>query len=305
MTVEQDISVAVVLLTLNQRATTLRCLASLQRVEAPRHRIVLWDNGSTDDTISAVQQGHPEVVTHHHSTNVGVASGRNAAVELAIHRFDPELLLFLDNDMEVEPDFLTELARPFAQDEALAQTTGKILQLDEPGRLYGAGGCYVKFWSGQTGHVGHGELDDGSFDTPTRCLPSGGCMLVRTRVFQELGGFDTRFDPYGPEDLDFGLRARRAGYYGLYVPRAVVYHASTPGHTFGGGMHSAVYVENKSKLWFRFMRRHATISQWIAFCGLGAPLGLVRMTVREAKRGNLKALVGLLRGVWGPSRSKD
>lgn len=304
MTVEQDIAVAVVLLTLDQCAATLRCLESLRRVTRPSHRIVLWDNGSTDDTVSAVQRSHPGVVTHHHSTNLGVASGRNAAVELAIHRFDPELVLFLDNDMEVEPDFLVELAQPFAEDEALAQTTGKILQLGDPGRLYGAGGCYVKFWSGQTGHVGYGEPDDGAYDRPTRCLPSGGCMLVRTRVFRQLHGFDTRFDPYGPEDLDFGLRARAAGYYGLYVPQAVVYHEPAPGHTFGGGMQSAAYVENKSKLWFRFMSRHATIWQWVAFCLLGAPLGLVRMTVREAKRGNLKALIGVLRGALGPFRSK-
>lgn len=289
-------TVAVILLTLDQRERTLRCLSSLEGVTEPSLRIVLWDNGSVDGTAESARQRFPEVLVHHHHTNLGVASGRNAAVRLAIDAFDPPFLFFLDNDMEVSSDLITTLIEPFAQDDALGLTTGKIKMLDDNHRLYGAGGCSVRFWSGETGHVAHGEVDRGQYDKVRRCLPSGGCLMVRSEVFRELQGFDSIFDPYGPEDLDFGLRAQKAGYYGLYLPTAVAFHEPNPGHTFEGGMSSHAYVRNKTRLWLRFMRRHASLGQQLAFFLVGAPVGFFRVVVRESRRGNVRALRGLVHG---------
>lgn len=289
--------VAVVLLTLDQREKTFRCLRSLHRMAEPRPDIVLWDNGSCDGTAEAVAREFPAVVIHHNPTNAGVASGRNAAATIALDTFAPTHLFFLDNDMEVSPDFLAPLLAPFAADARVGHTTGKIRFLGEENRLYGAGGCVLQFWRGRTGHVGYGQVDRGQFDRPHRCLPSGGCMLVRVDLFRRLGGFDTGYNPYGPEDLDFGLRMRDIGYHGVYVPESVVYHESISSRTgSGGGMRSQRYVRDKSRHWFRFMARHASLGERILFYSLGAPLGVARMLVREGRRGNFRALTGLAAG---------
>jgi len=284
--------VAVILLTVDQRDTTLRCLESLARVTTPSHRVWLWDNGSTDGTAEAVARAFPAVRVHRADRNLGVAAGRNAAAAWALGE-EPlgeepaSHLLFLDNDMTVEPDFLRHLLAPFADDERLAQTTGKIRDLADPTRLYGAGGCRVRFWRGDTNHVGWGEVDRGQYDQPRECLPSGGCMLVPTGVFRELGGFDEIYSPYGPEDLDFGLRARARGWRARYVPGAVVYHASEPGRSFGGGAGAAAYTENRARQWLRFLHRHATPAQRAGFYLLGAPWLATRMLARAARRGRL------------------
>lgn len=295
--------VAVIVLTVDQREKTLRCLESLRQVGSPPFKILLWDNGSRDGTAEAVRERFPEVLVHHHGENLGVASGRNAAAELAIRTFQTPFLLFIDNDMEGTAGLLSALIQPFEEDERLAQTTGKIALLEDQRRLYGAGGCYVSFWSGRTGHVGHGELDRGQYDEPRRCLPSGGCMLVRADLFRRFGGFDTAFDPYGPEDLDFGLRLRRAGYYALYVPEARVLHESQPGHTSVGGMRSESYVRNKTRLWLVLMRRHATLGQKLAFALIGVPWGILRVLFREIGRGNLRAIRALASGLLDHVRS--
>lgn len=287
---------AVLLLTLDQKEKTLRCLASLAGVREPGFDTVVWDNGSTDGTAAAIREAFPGVLAHRHPSNLGVASGRNAAARLAIETFGSDFLLFLDNDMTVEPDFLAALAAPFADDPELAQTTPKIRMLGQADRIYGAGGCRVDFASARTNHVGYGEPDRGQYDRAVRCIPSGGCMLVRRAVFEELGGFDPVFDPYGPEDLDFGLRARRAGYHALYVPEAVVYHEPRPGRTAIGGGYSAAYARNKARLWMVFMRRHATALDRARFYAFGAPIGLLRRASRELRRGNLGAIGGLIRG---------
>jgi GT2 family glycosyltransferase len=274
-------------------------------VEKPEHRVFLWDNGSRDGTARHVERKYPAVRVHYHPENIGVASGRNAIAEVAIEEYDPTHLLFLDNDTTVAPGFLTTLVAPFAGNPRLAQTTGKIRFLDRPRILYGAGGCAVRFWLGSTAHVGYGETDRGQYDTPCRCIASGGCMCVPTEVFRRLGGFDTTFDPYGPEDLDFGLRAARAGYHGLYVPESVIHHDPTPGRTFEGGDYSRTYASHRSKHWFQFMSRHASPWQKAGFFLIGGPYRLFVLVFREARRGNLlNAVRGLWRGAASFMRSK-
>lgn len=285
--------IAVVMLTMNQRDKTIRCLASFSAVTDPPHHIVLWDNGSRDGTLEAVQQLFPQVLTHHCPTNLGVASGRNAAAALAIERFAPSHLLFLDNDMVVAPDFMRELFAPFSTgDNALAQTAAKIKFLGDERYLYSAGGSEVRFWLGETRPIGHGELDTGQHDAPKPCIAQGGAMLVRSDVFRQLGGFDPAFNPYGPEDLDFALRARQAGYYSLYTPRAVVFHERS--QTFEGGHYTERYASNKAQKWLLFMNRHATRAQRLGFYLIGAPYLLTRALIREGRKGNFAAIKGLL-----------
>jgi len=288
--------IAVILLTLNQRVKTLRCIESFKDVTETDYKIVLWDNGSEDETCDLVHQRYPDVMIHRHPENIGVASGRNGAAELAIKRFDPSFLLFIDNDMTVRSDFLEHLTAPFEGNVNLAQTTGKILDLNDHHRIYGAGGCRIRFWRGDTMHSGYGQRDGGQFNEARRCYPSGGCMLVRTDVFNKLGGFDPVFDPYGPEDLDFGLRAEKAGYYGLYVPQSVVYHETSPGRTFGKGEYTEAYAGNRVRHWLVFMYRHAPYWEKFVFISLSSSVMFLKVVCRELRRGNVTAIKGLLSG---------
>jgi GT2 family glycosyltransferase len=114
-------------------------------------------------------------------------------------------------------------------------------------------------------------------------------------VFQELGGFDSLFDPFGPEDMDFSLRLQNAGYQALYVPQAMAYHAVS--HTFGKG-YSEDYARLKSRHWFKFMRRHASPWQQLAFFLFGAPYLALQVLIREGRKGNLGAVRGLFRGLF-------
>jgi GT2 family glycosyltransferase len=119
-------------------------------------------------------------------------------------------------------------------------------------------------------------------------------MMVRSDIFQQLSGFDPVFGPFGPEDVDFSLRLQKAGYKVMYVPKAVGYHEVS--HTFGKG-YSEEYARHKSRHWLLFMRRHANVWQKLAFYLFGAPVLVVKVFVREARRGNLRAIRGLAEGI--------
>jgi GT2 family glycosyltransferase len=286
--------IAVIMLTVNQVEKTLRALASFRSITTPAYRMLLWDNGSQDGTVEAVREAFPEVLIHYHPCNLGVASGRNAAAALAIKTFDPTHLLFIDNDMVVAPDFISALLEPFANDSQLAQTQAKLRFMHDPLRLNDGGGCHIQFWLGRTRPVGYGEIDRGQRDKPKKCISCGGAMLVRVDLFQQLGGFDSTFDPFGPEDLDFSLRLYKAGYYALYVPQAVAFHEVS--HTFEGGQYTQKYARHKARHWFVFLRRHAPLIEQLGFIFVGAPYRIVHIVIREAKNRNLVALNGLLRG---------
>ena len=127
-------------------------------------------------------------------------------------------------------------------------------------------------------------------------------MMVRSDVFKQLIGFDPLFGPFGPEDLDFSLRLQKAGYKAVYIPQAVGYHQVS--HTYGAG-YSEDYARHKSRHWLLFMRRHASLPQKIAFYLVGAPILAVQVFLREARRGNLGAIRGLVEGLLQPTRRAE
>lgn len=298
--VEGAPSVAIVMLTMNQRLKTLRALKSVQE-DDPRVPVLVWDNGSTDGTVGAVAAAHPDVRTHRHPENLGVASGRNAAARLAMSLFTPTHLLFLDNDLVLTPGFVAALLAPFG-DESVGQTQAKLLYLHDPKRINDGGGCRINFWLGRTDPVGFREIDRGQCDAVAPCVSCGGAMMVRTDVFERLGGFDPLFDPFGPEDIDFSLRLQAAGYRALYIPMALAYHEVS--HSYEGGDYTATYARAKARHWLRFLRRHGTPAQKAAFMLVGAPLIAARLTIRELGRGNPGALVGTVRGLMEAVRDR-
>lgn len=286
--------IAVIILTYNQREKTLDCLtALLEKPELPFF-VLVWDNGSNDGTVEAVRRAFPTVLAHHSPQNLGVAGGRNAAAKLAIVEFTPNLLLFLDNDILVEPAFVGELAKPLSENTRVGQTQAKLLFLHDRRRINDGGGARIDFVFWKIRPVGYGEIDRGQYDTPRQCNSCGGAMMVRAAVFQQLGGFDERFNPFGPEDMDFTLRLQKLGYQAWYIPQAVGYHEVS--HTFGKG-YSEEYAQYKSRHWLFFMRRHASPGEKAAFYLVGAPYLAVRTIIREARRGNLGAIRGLFRGI--------
>jgi len=287
--------VAVVMLTHNQAENTLRALGSIGPSKLASVRIVVWDNASEDDTTAKVQARFPEVLVEWSAENLGVAGGRNAGAKLAIERFSPDFLCFLDNDLVLTEGFLDTLLEVLLRDATIGQAQGKLRYLDHPNLLNYGGGVDLRFWSGRTEPIGIGEVDRGQYDQETDCVSCGGAMIVRTHLFTALSGFDLLFNPYGPEDIDFSLRLQRLGFRARYVPTALAYHAEN--HTFKPRGYSKGYAQTKAKHWLRFLRRHGSPLDQIAFFCVGLPLVALRMLVREGRRGNLGSLFGAARGL--------
>lgn len=101
---------AVVILTWNGREDTLACLESLESAGHPKEgeAVVVVDNGSTDDTLEAVEGRFPWVVTLQNGANLGFAGGNNAGIEWALERGYAYVML-LNNDTQVPEGALEAL----------------------------------------------------------------------------------------------------------------------------------------------------------------------------------------------------
>src|SRR5687768_9863854 len=116
ITSSATIQIVVIILTYNQKDKTLECLSALLCSKDILFNVLVWDNGSHDETIAAVNNAFPDVLAHYSEDNLGVAGGRNASAELAIRELRASHLLFLDNDILVEPGFVCALYEPFESD---------------------------------------------------------------------------------------------------------------------------------------------------------------------------------------------
>jgi GT2 family glycosyltransferase len=284
----------VLILTYNQREKTISCLKDLLGSEDVPFNVLVWDNGSHDGTVEEVQKQFPQVLAHYSPENLGVAGGRNASAQLVLREQNPSHILFLDNDILIEPGFVRALYQPFCADPLVGQTQAKLRFMHDRSLINDGGGARISFVFWRVKPVGIGEPDRGQFDTPKPCISCGGAMMVRADIFQQLNGFDPLFGPFGPEDLDFSLRLQKAGYKAMYIPQAVGYHQVS--HTYGSG-YSEDYARHKSRHWLAFMRRHANLWQKMAFFGFGMPILAVQVISREVSRGNWKAIRGLVRGL--------
>lgn len=208
-----------VVLNYNGRHHLDLCFGSLAKLDYPKERleVVLIDNGSDDGSVEEMRAKHAWVRVHVNSRNVGFAPACNQGAQLATR---PEVLVFLNNDMRVEPGFLKELVAPLVRAECDA-TTAKMLSWD--GKLLNSAGGGMNF-HGLGFQYGMNRPPAPEFDVPRRTLfPCGGAMAIRARAFDEAGGFDPEFFAYY-EDVDLGWRLWVLGKSVHYVPTAVCYH---------------------------------------------------------------------------------
>ncbi len=215
--------VSIVILNYNGRHHLAGCFESLSALDYPsdRFEVILVDNGSSDGSVEELRSKHAWVRVIENERNVGFSKGCNqGARDAAREQWGAQLLVFLNNDMRVEPAFLEQLVAPILRGECQA-TTAKMLSWDGK-RIDSAGGGMNFHGIG----IQKGYKDEPAkwHDAPAETLfACGGAMAIEAHVFADVEGFDEEFFAYY-EDVDLGWRLWVLGHRICYVPSAVCYH---------------------------------------------------------------------------------
>jgi GT2 family glycosyltransferase len=263
--------VVVVVLSWNGRDDTRACLRSLLALDYPRLDVLVVDNGSDDGSPDMVRAEFPGVALIANPKNRGYAEGNNQGMRWALDR-GADLVWLLNNDVEVEPDSLTELVRVLENGPDLGMVGPVMHRIHQPGRA-DVGGRF-DFWTGYA-HVLLWEPAYEGQETLEVDYVWGAALLVRAEVLRTVGLFDPRWVAYF-EDADLCLRARARGWHTATALRAHVHH-----HIARSG--------NKVYLWQTWMRlrnyvlfyaKYARPIQWpglvLAFTFVHIPLYLYR-----------------------------
>ena len=214
-------SVNLFVLNWNGRDLTLDCLSSLEKITYPNVKVYVIDNGSSDNSVTAIRNQFPDYEIIGLPENYGFARGNNAGFELVKQKAD--YTIFLNNDTIVDPNFVEPLINAMESNSTVKQSTPKIFYADNLDYIWFGGGK-VSLWAGWIRHLGIRQKDSMQFSFNRNVdYATGCCVCMRTVDFESIGMFDESFLMYG-EDVDLSLRFRKQGGQILFVPESKIWH---------------------------------------------------------------------------------
>jgi len=211
---------SVIIPVFNQWAYTARCLDALRAHTADiPFEVIVVNNASTDETarkLGEIALGWNALRVITLSANAGFSPACNIGAEAARGK----LLLFLNNDTEVNPGWLPPLLAEL-KDSRVGLVGPKLvypggLSINHAGYVFGFG-AFIGIY--------HNEPADSPVVNQKRDYQAllGACILLSRQLFTDVGGFSLD----GLEDIDLCLKVRRQGLTCTYVPNSVVIHAGS------------------------------------------------------------------------------
>ena len=202
---------SVIIPTYNRKPILEKCLRSLENQQlvddkVSNYEVILVDDGSTDNTIEWLEENAAEFphLRLFIQSHLGPAAARNLGIEKA----QGDTIIFIDSDLVVTETFI--------QSHANALITGEKELGNEKLFTYGA------------------VINTCNFDDPTSesykitdfsaAYFATGNVAISRKWLEKVGVFDTRFQLYGWEDLELGVRLKQLGLKLIKCPKAVGYH---------------------------------------------------------------------------------
>ena len=221
--------VAVIILNWNGVKLLRRYLPSvLAGTDSAIADIVVADNGSTDDSLTVLQQEFPQVKVLRFDNNLGFAQGYNLAIAQTMYPYS----VLLNNDVRTPQGWLNPLLDYMETHPDVGAVMPKLLHDRDDGKQMfeyaGAAGGYIDC---------HGypycrgrifeclEEDNGQYDDGPKSVfwATGACLMVRSQLYHDVGGLDKDFFAH-MEEIDLCWRIRLAGSDLMMLPSSSVYH---------------------------------------------------------------------------------
>lgn len=253
--------VSIIIVHFNDQKTTFNCLNSLTKLKKPvgfKFNVIIVDNGSQKLLKLPARFSLEKFILIRSDANLGFTGGNNMGIHQAIESFNSQFIWLVNNDTTFDSHCLSQLleaaelhpewgmispkiyfspGKEFHKQDYAVQARGKV--------LWFAGG--VIDWSHLTAfHKGVDEVDRGQFDEQIATDFCTGCsVFIRREVLEKIGFLDKRYFLYF-EDVDWSLRAIKAGYKLAFWPKAIMWHDNA-GSSGGSGSHLQVYYQERNR----------------------------------------------------------
>ncbi len=230
-----------------------KCMDSLQNQTFKDFEILVVDNCSVDGSYEFIKENYPDVMLIPMDKNYGFS----IAVNVGIKKSRTPYVILLNNDTEVDKDYVGELYNHISKSKKIFSVSSKMISYNERDIMDDAGDLYTIIgWGFQRG-VGQ-NID--KYNEPCRVFSAcAGAAIYRRDVFKKIGLFDKMHFAY-LEDIDVGYRAKIHGYRNEYCPSAKVYHigSATSGSKYNDfkvklAARNSIYLNYKNMPVFQLM----------------------------------------------------
>jgi GT2 family glycosyltransferase len=237
--------IAAIVLNYRTPEDSVRAVRSLLALRRPLPEIIVVDNDSAGRCLHAFGEVAGAVTYLSTGRNLGFSGGMNVGIVEALGR-GARAVLLVNSDVVVTPDCVQELERCLDAEPAAAIAGPIVLAALDP-RVVTSRGMSYRRSSGRMRLLGHGTSIATLDSLPSAVVDgvSGCLMLVKREVFETIGLLDERFF-FSFEDLDFCLRARRAGFLTVVAGRAAAYHEGS--RSIGPGSPRKLYFAARNHL---------------------------------------------------------
>lgn len=245
-------TVAIVILNWNGAKLLQQFLPSvIEFSQGESVRIVVADNGSTDDSLHVLLSEFRQVEILDLKENYGFARGYNEA----LRQIDSDYYVILNSDVEVAKGWLDAPIRLMETDQTIAAIQPKILSYNQKSHFEyaGAAGGFIDrfgfpFCRGRI--FNEIEEDRGQYDDEADIFwATGACMFVRSKSFHVSGGFDADFWAH-MEEIDLCWRLKNRGQRIVFTPESTVYHVG--GGTLSYDNPQKLYLNFRNNLWLLY-----------------------------------------------------
>ena len=193
-------------------------MAALEKQNCKDFEILVVDNGSSDGSVEWLKSHQYPTIFLEENT------GFSGAVNVGIKASKTPFVLLLNNDTEVEPDFIGEMIKAIRRSDKIFAVSSKMVQMYHKELMDDAGDMYsVLGWAYQRGVGRSSKGYNREREVFSACA---GAAIYRREVFEQIGYFDEMHFAY-LEDIDVCYRAKIFGWHNRYCPTAVVYHVGS------------------------------------------------------------------------------
>ena len=261
--------VAIILINWNNYQDTLECIDSIQKSTYKNIYIIVVDNNSQNNSVQILNENAKDIKLILSSENTGFTGGNNIGIAYAT-KVNADFILVLNNDTLIEKTAIEKLVHASKDHNDVGIFTPKILFHPDRHLIWSAGTIYDK--KKLMGlNYGYKKNDSSELDETRDLDYAVGCaLLIRSSVIKKIGVLTEDYFATW-EDVDFGLRAKQAGFRILYIPSSTIWHKES---SSSGGMDSPQYVYYQTRSALIFQRRWARSffnlvnghSYYLAYC---------------------------------------
>lgn len=201
--------------------------------------IIVIDNGSKDDSVVKLTNiaNKYNLCFINNKENLGFAEGNNAGMRVA----RGEWILLLNNDTVFKEGFILKMAEAAMDNPDAAAIGPKIYYYDVPSKVWYSGGKITKYYN---------FIDDTSNENEHYKQVewiTGCALMINKKALEKVGLLDKDFFMYN-EDVDWCIRARKAGLNLIYTPFAEIWHIGSKTTTENFKKSFQIYYGYRNKL---------------------------------------------------------